>query len=407
MEGRVERSMLRLPHVLHVSGDFPDPFCAAKTPVISTLLALTKDRFDHSVISINRMNPGVIETLSAPLRPGQLRIEVERFPQGDALCYFAPPLGLMHASSLKQLGEWTAARIANMPRRPDLLVGHKLTIEGIAVARAAALLGLPYALSIQGDTDTKILAARPDLGGLFREVLHKASLVFPFTDWAWQKVIERLGPPSHPRILLPCPTDLDEPLAPISDGNGFVSVFHLRNFRRKNLAGMVRALEGRNLDGDYPTLTIIGGGSREERAACERLVRRRGRVELAGPLGRADIRARLNQATAFVLPSLRESFGLVFVEALFAGTPVIYPTGTAIDGYFNDLPFAIPVDARDPQAILMAMLHARQNETQLKVELANWQSSDHAKQFQRPEIADRFTRGLNIAIEDGVQATYQ
>ena len=42
-----------------------------------------------------------------------------------------------------------------MPERPDLIVGHKLTIEGIAVRRAAEALRTPYALALQGGTDQK------------------------------------------------------------------------------------------------------------------------------------------------------------------------------------------------------------------------------------------------------------
>lgn len=388
--------MLHLPHVLHVSGDFPDPLQDAKTPVISTLLALTADQFDHSVISINRANPSMVEALLAPLRPGTLRIASEPFPQGDALRYFAPSHGVLHASSLKQLGEWIAARVATMPRRPDLLVGHKLTIEGLAVARAAELLELPYALSIQGDTDTKILAARPDLGGVFRTVLQNAAFVFPFTPWAWQKISARLGAPQSPHALLPCPTDLDEPLPPVRGGNGFLSVFHLKNFRRKNLSGMVRALE--ELDDESATLTVVGGGDAKDRAACTRLIRRHRQIILAGPLGRADVRTRLNQATAFVMPSLRESFGLVFIEALFAGTPVIYPAGSAIDGYFDGFPFAIAVDARNPKSIAKALRTARDNEGELKDALAQWQGSTHARQFQRTQIARRFAHGLTVAL---------
>jgi len=35
------------------------------------------------------------------------------------------------------------------------------------------------------------------------------------------------------------------------------------------------------------------------------------------------------------MPSRRQTFGMVFIEALFAGLPVLYPRGWSIDGFFG------------------------------------------------------------------------
>lgn len=128
-------------------------------------------------------------------------------------------------------------------------------------------------------------------------------------------------------------------------------------------------------------------------------------MRLEGPLDREALRARFAQARAFVCPSLRESFGLVFIEALFAGLPVIYPRGTAIDGYFNGHSFAIAVDARDPKAIAGAMRHVLEHEDDLKMALARWQASDAAAMFQRAHIAGSFSDGLRQAASTAHHAT--
>ena len=39
-------------------------------------------------------------------------------------------------------------------------------------------------------------------------------------------------------------------------------------------------------------------------------------------------------AHIFVMPSLTETFGIVFIEALSQGLPLIYTKGQGIDGYF-------------------------------------------------------------------------
>ena len=37
------------------------------------------------------------------------------------------------------------------------------------------------------------------------------------------------------------------------------------------------------------------------------------------------------------MPSKNETFGLVYIEALLQGLPVLYTSGEGIDGYFNNI----------------------------------------------------------------------
>ncbi len=386
---------------MHISGDFPDPFDQAKTPVIRSLVDLTSGIFDHYVISINRKSPNAQQWLGSVFprsTHSSLVISETNFEHGTALEYTAPGKGLFHIRYLEKLGSAIAERCRAQARLPDLLIGHKLTIEGVAAARAASILGVPYGLSIQGDTDTKIMGARPDLSAAFSRVFHGSKMVFPFAPWALDAVEQKLGQHREEPRILPCPTDLDAALAPKVTGAGLVSAFHLKNYRRKNLTGMADAMRLMRTAGEAVPLRIIGGGSDGFLDDCRRLTADLPDITFVGKLERGAVRSELNSASAFLLPSLRESFGLVFIEALFAGTPVIYPAGAGIDGYFKDQPFAVAVDARDPHDIAAAVRSVLKNETQIKASLAQWQKSEHARQFQRPAIARSFELGLNSAI---------
>jgi len=399
--GKEAGMMAIRPRILHVSADFPDSIEAFKTPVIRSLLDLTADRFRHEVISLNRRSPGVLafgRGLVSGLGEPPLEVGQQRFAYGQALIYQAPPRGLFHATMLRKLGNWLAEDCLEGPL-PDLLVGHKLAVEGMAVQHAASRLDLPYSICIQGDTDTKILAARPDLTAQFARVFHDAEVVFPFTPWALRQVEERLGRRSKPAVMLPCPTDLDTLTPPRSRGNGLVSVFHLKNYRRKNLQGLVDALQLVAKEGLEVRLDIIGGGSEHDFEKCRSIASRLPMVEFTGPLDRHALRERLNKATALVLPSLRESFGLVFIEALFAGLPVIYPKGNAIDGYFDACSFALAVDARDATAIAAAIKRVMSEEAQLKEALLKWQHSDDALIFRRHAIGETFAKGLLCSLD--------
>lgn len=382
------------PLVVHVSADFPDPIKPFKTPVIKKLIELTDFSFDHRVISINRTSPGAALTFRTILLPGELKFEESEFERGVTLSYSAPSKGLRHRTKLLQLGDRIAEACLELNRKPNLLVAHKLTVEGIAVRRAAQRLMLPYAVSVQGNTDTKILATRPDLRSELKRIYHEAEVVFPFTPWAQTFVDGVLGERKGPSHLLPCPTDLDEVQPPRLGGDGFISVFHLKNWREKNLQGLVKAWKLLARNGRAPRLEVIGGGTKADFSKCIEIARDTPEIHFTGPMNRTQLAERMASATALVLPSLRESFGLVFIEALFAGTPIIYPSGAAIDGYFDGSPFALRIDARSSCEIAAAVVRAQMNASTMRAALAEWQLSPASVKFTREHIAATFERGL-------------
>ena len=315
----------------------------------------------------------------------------------NACAITAPPSGIFHRSMLLQLGDWLAEKLSSSA--PDLLLAGKLSVEGIAVAHAARKLGIPYAVCVQGNTDLRVLRARPDLTHALRRIWHDAAAVFPFAPWAMSELEQRLGKRAREPQMLPCATALDTPIAPTPGGKGLLSVFHLRNHREKNLTGLASAMKLLSQQMHGASLSIIGGGSAADQAACKAIAGDRPDVTFEGDMDHHALPARLNQGAALVMPSLRESFGMVFIEALFAGLPIIYPKGRAVDGYFDDCPFAIPVDPRKPQEIANAMRFALINEAEMKTALADWQSSDHAQQFTRPAIRNTFVEGLRSALQ--------
>ncbi|KPF93997.1 hypothetical protein IP81_00540 [Novosphingobium sp. AAP83] len=388
------------PLIVHVSGDFPDPVEPFKTPVIRTLIDLTATQFKHRVFSLNRLAPSprqLARDVFSGNRADLRGVRSSDFAYGTAIEYAAPSKGIFHETILVKLGNWLAGELAK-GERPALIVGHKLSTEGLVAERAADLLGIPYAVSIQGDTDTKIVRARPDLAKSFSRVFHRASTVFPFAPWALHAMEDRFGPRQGPSRLLPCPTDIDTPVAPLAGGSGFISVFHLKNYKRKNLPGMCRAMNVLRSRGVETSLKVVGGGSQSDFAACLREAGAQSVVGFPGAKDRSGIRDDMSRAAGFVMPSLRESFGLVFIEALFCGLPIIYPRGAAVDGFFEGKPFAIKVDAHDPEAIADAMQHVLVNESSMKAALAQWQVTDEAARFTREWISREFAAGIAEAI---------
>lgn len=378
------------PYVVHITADHPDMVQPNKTPVIQRLVDLAGGVFNQKVISLNRTAP----PKSQWAWPKFALEFLEESAALDTAIYRAPPAGIHHRRILLKLGEALAERLAR-GRLPDVLVGHKLTVEGFTVHRAAQLLDVPYALSIQGNTDARILQMRPDLHRHYRVIFQEAKVVFPFAPWALRAVNAKLGERSGPTMMLPCPVARDDMIAPVPGGKGLVSAFHLRNYELKNLPRMASALSLARMEQPELELAIIGGGTPEIEREVGALASAGLRFE--GAVANAEMAARFNRARGFVMPSTRESFGLVFIEALFAGLPIAYPAKTAVDGYFDGCPFALRVNAADKRAIADAMIALDRNEDTMKAALADWQGSDAAFAFTREAIGKTFIKGLSLA----------
>lgn len=389
--------------IVHISSDFPDPIVPGKTRVIANLLDLTAGQFDHFVYSLNRITPSIRSLLRGAAPAITIGAERERL---IALSYEAPPKGLFLRTLLERLADWIGDDMARRGIKPDLVHGHKLSMEGIVAARLAARFGVPYALTVQGNSDRSILSARPDLHRRYADVYHGAAALFAFTPWALDFLVarfgERRGGPGRTTIILPCPTPQDAILAPQIVGPHLMSAFHLVDYRNKNAVALIEAAAV--LAGESPDfrLDIHGGGPPAACRALEKTIARTrtaAQLRLAGPLRHEAMQARMNGAAGFVLVSRKESFGLVFIEALLAGCPVVYPRGWAIDGFFEGHSFAIPARADDRRDIIDAMRRLARDEEALKADLARWQSSGAPAAFQRDAIARTYAAGLVAAVD--------
>jgi hypothetical protein len=69
----------------------------------------------------------------------------------------------------------------------------------------------------------------------------------------------------------------------VPGGDTLISVFHLRNYKTKNLAGLTRAMRALAAGGEGTMLQIIGVGSPSDIAACQALFGTAPNIGLAGP----------------------------------------------------------------------------------------------------------------------------
>jgi len=260
--------------------------------------------------------------------------------------------------------QWSRPR-----QRPDVVHAH-FWMSGLAALAAARPLGIPvvqtfHALGVvkrrhQGGKDTSPPARRWLEPQVAREVDH---VVATCSDEVFELV--RLGADSRSVSVVPCGVDtgLFTPTGPVEPRRPDLPHRVLvvgRLVERKGIGNVISALA--TVPG--AELVVAGGPDRAgldgnpEVARLRRLAAAAGvgdRVEFRGRVGREALPALVRSADVVVVAPWYEPFGIVPLEAMACGVPVI---ATAVGGLIDtvvDGSTGVHVPPRDPAAVAAAL----------------------------------------------------
>jgi glycosyltransferase involved in cell wall biosynthesis len=290
---------------------------------------------------------------SVPLRPG---VEVRHVAAGPA--HPVPKDDLV--PYLPALTQVLAAAWATDP--PDVVHGHFWMSGMVALAAAGGRIPVVqtfHALGSvkrrhQGGDDTS-----PE--GRVRAELAVARQVDRVLATCTDEVFElaRMGVPRQRMTVVPCGVDTTEftpegPVAPRGQRPRVVSLGRL--VRRKGVDEVIEALRR------VPAAElVIAGGEGDgdpDAARLRECARRAGvadRVGLVGPVARPDVPALLRSADAVVSVPWYEPFGIVPLEAMACGRPVVASGVGGIQDTVVDQVTGLLVPPRRPDALAAAL----------------------------------------------------
>jgi glycosyltransferase involved in cell wall biosynthesis len=385
--------------ILHCISAYPDPV-GPETRASAVLLALTRDRFDHHVFSFKRAGwRGPISAVGFDDAAGTGH---------RAMVYGAPPRGLRLAGAMNDLADWIIADATARGLRPDLVHAHKVSMDGLVGARVAAHFGVPLALSVQANSDTRIIAARRDLRAAYRALWQDAAVVFPFAPAAQTAIEPLVGKRAGPVRILPCPTNADSVLAPRPRAEGAVPViltaFNLAHHANKNIRALLEATALAARDVPDIRLDIAGGGDAAAFLKVSQMVNRIApqQARLLGAQDGTAMQARMNEATAFAMPSLRESYGMVYAESLLAGTPCLHSRGRAIDGLLPEGEMTLGCDPADVPQMAAALVRLCREEAAFKARIALAQDDGRLEFLRRGHIAATYAGAIDAALHQSL-----
>lgn len=233
---------------------------------------------------------------------------------------------------------------------PAFVHVHTLYPAGAAGRVLAIEAGLPYVVTVHG-SDLYSNMRRASWVAELRRVVDDAAAVVGVSASIAHDVVRMLG--ARPERTLVIPNSFDETLyvpgdRPAGPGPRLLTVGRLVDVKGHRF--LIDALA--DLVPSYPDIRLRVIGEGPLRGRLEQMASERGlgdRVEFPGALPPNQLAEEFRAADLFVLPSVREGFGVVLLEALASGTGVVATRSggpeSIVEPGLGEL--VTPADARD------------------------------------------------------------
>lgn len=247
-------------------------------------------------------------------------------------CFDGLPLaGTKHYSRFAQSRAFALRALSSAAyRRPDHIVSTHVNF-GPAAYIARKAFGIPYTLVAHG------IDVHPGLSVDTVDAMRAADGIVAVSEWTRLRVLDLGG--IDPSIVTVLPNTFDEDrFRPGATPDELRSRYHLNPEERviltvarlasqeryKGYDRVIRALPAISKHCGPVRFLLIGKGEDRERIeALSALLGIRSMVTLAGFVPDRELASHYRLADVFAMPSTGEGFGIVFLEALGCGTPVV------------------------------------------------------------------------------------
>lgn len=376
-------------NILHIHQDYPDGRPYPYTKAVENLInGVEKNNTEHQhfVLSINRTsNP--------------FKVSIKPFEQGLSVVYFAIPIRFVYYPVM--LFWFWLVSLHLKKYTFDVIHGHKVTTEGLFTLHLANNFSIPYILSLRGGSDIKNLIRFPELRKKFRQIYKQAHAILLVSPWAEKQVTKELGY-THPRKqAFPniCHFEVANPNRN-QRTSPFIIILSLHQYKRKGLEATLEAIA--KLQTEYPdknfTIEIIGSGNDKYQKLIKKIIERHniaGLVNFLGELKHEQVLDRLQLCKTFVLPSINETFGMSYIEALANGCPVIYMKNTGIDGYFEEYDIGIKLREQSVEAVASGLMEINSNHSYYSTNVAKMIENRYLENFTENNIVKKYLKVLH------------
>lgn len=210
------------------------------------------------------------------------------------------------------------------------------------------------------------------------DTLRRADAVVYLSPLLMRLGIEAAGP--HSAHVIPLAIDVYGDLHPQRPAAFTVSTA-ARLVERKKVHVLIEAFLAFRREAPGARLVVIGDGPERRRLEAQAAQSgAREAVRFTGNLTHREVALRIAESHLFMLPSVRESLGTVYFEAMSQGVPVVGTIGEGIADFIADGEdgFLVPPDDPAPLVSVMRALH-RSPELWSQRSAAAWRCFERSK----------------------------
>ncbi len=279
----------------------------------------------------------------------------------------------------------------------DLIHCHFLFSDGAVALKLKQKFSVPYIVTVRNTDVNTFFKHMPHLRRKGVEILLNASKIIFITPSYADAVLSKYIPQkfhaavkAKTKIL---PNGVDDfwhqnkaALPKVTTENQ--SVLYVGDFSsNKNVISIIEAVEQLNNEGHKIKLNLVGG---ENFGPVMKRIKQ-SNPDIVHYFERTNDKNVLikhyQDNDVFVMPSLRETFGTVYLEAMSQGLPIIYTKGQGVDGYFNENPCGYAVNPNDIEEIKVGIVNAFIN-----IEFLSKNALVHIDKFSWNIIADEYRK---------------
>lgn len=300
--------------------------------------------------AIGSASPGTKQVVFVPTRKAIHRKEPNQthLENGVELVY-SRPIKNWHRIFFRVKCRFLYNQLTEMISLKEIDVCHATTLfsDGFLAYKLYKNYGIPYIISVRGTDINLFLALRPDLVFLMKKVFENASKVVfispslkdNFFSNFWVSKLLKLS--DHTSLVIPNGVDAEwlsdtSHLSEKKNCEGPKLIFVGKFNGNKNVLRVAKnVIELREKLFPNISLTLVGKGGEQEGKIRE-FTLKYPFINMTGPIYDKNVLKTLFRShDMFIMISKSETFGLVYIEALSQGLPIIFTKGQGIDGYFT------------------------------------------------------------------------
>lgn len=226
-----------------------------------------------------------------------------------------------------------------------LIHAHTWFSDGAVALKLHKEFNIPYIIAVRG-SDLNQFWKLPHLKNKGLEILQHATKIVLITARYQERLLEleqvkKLGNSIESKTVVitnglnsywlenvkPRKTKLNAPINLL-----YIGVFT----EAKNVSKLLKSVGNLVKIGVNCKLTIVGAGGNREREVLK-VIENKTHINYLGKIyDKEELKTIFSESDIFTMPSIRETFGLVYGEALSQGVPVLYSENEGIDGVFDE-----------------------------------------------------------------------